>query len=90
MHTEQASKPHGEYHGGTVVRGASVRVSGDPARVGVPGHPHPPGASEGGEPRIEIIRNGDVIEAIDIVCGCGQHIRLHCLYAGATVNEKGK
>ena len=85
MHAEQASKPHGEFHSGTVVRGTSVRVSSDPARVGVPGQ-HALAVGEKGtgeersEPRIEIIRSGDVIQAIDVVCGCGQHIRLHCHY----------
>jgi hypothetical protein len=75
MHAEQARKAHSEFHSGTVVRGTCVRVSGDPARVGIPGHEAP-----AGEPRIEIIRSGDVIQAIDIHCGCGQHLRLQCLY----------
>lgn len=74
MHVEQAARPHAEFHGGTVVRGTCVRVSGDPARVGVPGH------EAAAEPRIELVRSGDVIQAIDIFCTCGQHIRLHCLY----------
>lgn len=74
MNGEQAARPHGEFPSGTVVRGTCVHVSNDSARVGLPG-PKPPA-----EPRIEIIRSGDVIQAIDIHCGCGQHIRLHCLY----------
>lgn len=74
MQGEQASRPHGDFHSGTVVRGTRVRVSSDSARVGVPGQ------EPAAEPRIEIIRNGDVIQAIDIHCGCGQHLRLHCLY----------
>jgi hypothetical protein len=74
MPSEQASRLHGEFHAGTVVRGTSVRLSNDSARVGVPGQEPPP------EPRIEIIRSGDVIQAIDVICGCGQHIRLHCRY----------
>jgi hypothetical protein len=74
MHGELISRMHGESHSGTVVRGTCVRVSSDTARVGVPGQ------EPIAEPRIEIIRNGDVIQAIDILCGCGQHIRLHCLY----------
>lgn len=74
MYGEQVGKPHAEFHAGTVVRGRCVRVSGDPARVGVPGQEPP------AEPRIDVIRDGEVIQAIDIFCGCGQHIRLHCLY----------
>jgi hypothetical protein len=56
-----------------VVPGTSVRLGGTPARVGAPA-PLP------AEPSIEVVRAGDVIQAIDIVCVCGQHIRLHCLY----------
>lgn len=74
MHSEQASRVSGELHAGAVVRRTCVRVSSDSARVGVPGQEPPP------EPRIEIIRSGEVIQAIDIICGCGQHIRLHCHY----------
>jgi hypothetical protein len=80
MHSESVLTPHG----GTVVRGSSVRVSGDPARVGVPGPaafiPQAGGESKPSEPRIEIIKDGEVIQAIDIVCSCGQHIRLNCVY----------
>ena len=75
MHGETVHKPHGEFHAGSVVRGTSVRVSGDRTRIGVPGQ------EVGAEPRIEMIRDGDVIQAIDIVCGCGERIRLHCLYS---------
>ena len=80
MHSESVLTAHG----GTVVRGSSVRVSGDPARVGVPSPaafiPQAGGAEKTTEPRIEIIKDGEVIQAIDIVCSCGQHIRLNCHY----------
>ena len=56
-----------------LVPGTNVRLSDVPARVGAP-EPRPP------EPVIELVRTGEVVRAIDIVCGCGQHIRLHCLY----------
>lgn len=62
-----------EHPGRGVVPGTCVRVSAVPARVGAP--PAVPA-----EPTIELIRSGEVVRAIDIVCGCGQHIRLHCLY----------
>jgi hypothetical protein len=68
----------GEFHTATLVRGTCVHVSGDRTRVGDPGQ------EPAAEPRIELIRSGDAIQAIDIICGCGQHIRLHCIYA-ATV-----
>jgi hypothetical protein len=56
-----------------VVPGTYVRLGGMPARVGAP-------APVVAAPTIELIRSGEVVQAIDIVCSCGQHIRLHCLY----------
>jgi hypothetical protein len=74
MHSEQGNRMHSEIHAGTVVRGTCVRVSSDSARVGLPGQ------EPDAEPRIEVHRSGNVIQAIDIICGCGQQIRLHCRY----------
>lgn len=56
-----------------LVSGTNVRLSDVPARVGAPDQTPP-------EPAIELVRTGEVVRAIDIVCGCGQHIRVHCLY----------
>jgi hypothetical protein len=33
-------------------------------------------------PRIELVREGDVIRAIEVTCSCGEKIRLHCVYEG--------
>jgi len=74
MHGEPADRMCGEVHAGAVVRGTCVRLSSDSARVGVPGQ------GPMAEPRIEVLRSGELIQAIDIFCGCGQHIRLHCRY----------
>jgi hypothetical protein len=84
MYPEQTLKPRGEVRANTVIRGASVRVGGDPARIGIPGQcagEHAEPAESAKEPRIEIVRSGEIIQAIDIFCGCGEHIRLHCLYS---------
>lgn len=56
-----------------LVAATSVRVSDVPARVGPPESPP-------ARPTVELVRNGGVVQAIDIVCPCGQHLRLHCLY----------
>ena len=56
-----------------LVPGTSVRLSDIPARVGAP-------EQTPAEPTVELVRSGEVVRAIDIVCSCGQHIRLHCLY----------
>ena len=65
-----------EAGGRGVVSGKLVRVSGEPALVGAPlacGAP--------GHPTVEMIRDGDVLRAIDIVCKCGTRMRLRCIYS---------
>lgn len=57
-----------------IIPGRCVRLSGESARVSVPRH------GSNGEPHVELIRDGEVIQAIDITCPCGQHIRLRCVY----------
>lgn len=57
-----------------IIPGKLVRVTGESVRVDVP---HQDGAHE---PRIDLVRDGDVIQAIDVTCGCGRKIRLKCLY----------
>jgi hypothetical protein len=56
-----------------VVPGQYVRLAGA-ARVAVPG------AESAAQPVVELLREGDVVRAIDITCACGQHIRLRCVY----------
>ena len=47
-------------------------------KVGVP-------AGNGcGEPRIEVVRDGDVVCAIDVHCACGEQIRIVCNYETAS------
>ena len=60
--------------GGAVVPGRCVKVVGEAARVGIPGQ------DSRAEPHIELIRDGDLIQAVDVTCSCGQRIRLRCLY----------
>jgi hypothetical protein len=56
-----------------VIPSQCVRLSDETAHVGVPRR----GA---GEPKIDLIRAGDKILAIDVTCTCGQRIRLRCDY----------
>jgi hypothetical protein len=60
-----------------LIPGRLVRVSGEAARVGAPVPCDAPG-----EPRVELIREGETLRAIDVICTCGQRIRLRCVYAG--------
>ena len=48
-----------------------VRLAQERARVGAPGSaPH--------EPQIVLIRDGDTVHAIEVVCTCGKTIRMNC------------
>jgi hypothetical protein len=60
-----------------LVPGRHVRLSGEYAKVCIPGQPGQPAKAE---PRVEVIRDGDVIQAIEVTCGCGQRVRIRCLY----------
>lgn len=42
--------------------------------VGVPSDEH------SDETSIELVRHGDVIQAIDVTCECGRKIRIRCVY----------
>jgi hypothetical protein len=71
---EASESSAARYGSRSVIPGRCVQVSGETARVGVPG------AAAQSEPKVELIRQGDVIQAIDVTCTCGQRIRLRCVY----------
>ena len=71
---EAVERVAGEHNIRGVVPGQWVRVTSETARVTVPGQGTP------GEPRVELITQGDVIQAIDLTCTCGEKIRLRCIY----------
>jgi hypothetical protein len=64
----------GECRAKGIVPGHCVQMGRESTRVVIPGQETP------GQPQVELIREGDVIRAIEIVCGCGQRIRLLCNY----------
>lgn len=68
--------PDGAGAGGAVVRAARIHVSGEAVRIGAP----VPEAFSG-EPVVELVRNGDVIQTIEITCPCGERINIRCEYA---------
>ena len=55
-----------------VVRGTSIRVAEDSSVVG---RPRTREASKP-ESKIELIRENGVIRGVEVVCGCGERIRL--------------
>jgi hypothetical protein len=65
----------GEESSRGVIPGHLVRLSGEGARVGAPTIFQPTC-----EPKLELIRDGDILRAIDVTCTCGKRIRLRCVY----------
>lgn len=59
-----------------MVPAARVRVSGESVPIGTPR----PGESRG-EPKIQLVREGGVIRAIEVICACGELIRIRCEYS---------
>ncbi len=59
----------------TVLPAQRVRVLDEAAQVVVPGQAVRP------EPQVHLIRDGNTVQAIEVVCSCGQRIRLKCVYA---------
>ena len=76
-------KQEGEPLRWAVIPGSSVRVSEETAPVGAPR------SAPVGAPHVELIRDGDVIRAIDVTCSCGQRIRLRCSYPGEETSNPG-
>lgn len=61
-----------------VVPGPCVEITGH--SVAVPSGGGAPLRKPTGQPTVQLIRDGDVVRAVEIVCGCGQKIRLKCVY----------
>lgn len=59
---------------GAVVAASRVVLADEPVRIGGP-------AGGPGEPRVHLVREDGVIRAIDVVCACGERIRVRCEYA---------
>jgi hypothetical protein len=58
-----------------VLSSNSVKFRTDSVRIGAGIHSH-----ESSNPKVEIIRDGDTIIAIEVICSCGERIRLLCDY----------
>lgn len=60
-----------------VIASRSVALSNDVVRVGRPGCEV---AAAHGQQSVEVIRLGDRVQAIDVVCACGERTRIRCVY----------
>jgi hypothetical protein len=59
---------------GNVIPAAHVRLVPEPTRVSIPGD------SCADEPQVNLIRDGDTVRAIEVVCTCGKRVVLNCVY----------
>ena len=60
--------------GSLVVSGVRVRVSGAVVRIG------PVRPTDAPTPEVRVVRDGDVIRTIQVVCTCGERIAIRCEY----------
>jgi hypothetical protein len=58
-----------------IVPADRVRVSGEAVPIGAPRR-----VESRGEPKIQLVREGGVIRAIEVICSCGELIRIRCDY----------
>ena len=57
-----------------IVPGSRVRQSSELAPVGLPRQVDEHGAT------VELVKEGDLVRAIDVTCACGQKTRVWCVY----------
>ncbi len=75
-----AGKGEGEHTHPGIIPGQLVHVTGEAVRVAIPTGETTASPPASGEPHIELIREGDVVQAIEVTCTCGRKIRLRCAY----------
>ena len=61
--------------GSSVIPAARVRVSEESIPIGAPR-----GGDAQREPKVQLVREGGVIREIDVICSCGEVIRIRCDY----------
>lgn len=59
----------------TVLPGHRIVQTTEVTRIGAP---HASAATT--HPQVELIREGDVVKAIDVTCACGEKLRIWCSY----------
>jgi hypothetical protein len=59
--------------GAPVVPAARVRVTAEAVRVGAP-------RTAAAEPQVQVVREGDLVRAIEVTCPCGACVRIVCEY----------
>lgn len=67
METLKKDSAHG------LVPSHCVRLAQERMLLSPPGH-------DDSEPQIILIRDGDVVRAIEVVCTCGKRVRMNCVF----------
>lgn len=64
-----------------VIKKGALNLSTTPVRLGEGAEPAPAAAPTGSrEPVINVRRQGDLIEALEVTCPCGNHMVIETLY----------
>jgi hypothetical protein len=50
--------------------------------AGVTSHAAPPVTSAGSHPTVEVVKEGDKVVRLVVVCSCGERVDIECLYPG--------
>jgi hypothetical protein len=72
MPFSKVARPH--LHANNVIPASHIRLGAEPVALCVPG------LQPSEQPQVNLIREGDVVRAIEIVCTCGKRIVLNCVY----------
>jgi hypothetical protein len=72
MPLHSLSRPH--LPTSNVIPASDIRLGAEPVALFIPGQ------RPCNEPRVNLIRDGDVVRAIEVICTCGERVVLTCVY----------
>ncbi len=67
-------------HRSAVIKKNVARFAETPVRLGENAEPPPVEAPRPREPVVDVRRRGELIEAIEVTCTCGNHMLIEALY----------
>ena len=76
---------------GRVLKAERVELTLTPRTVGDTagsGQGAPTPGSPDDDIQVSLRRNGDLVEAIEVVCPCGRHVEVECLYDPADMDPE--
>jgi hypothetical protein len=57
-----------------VIRASDIRLGAEPVALCIPGQ------EPCEEPKVTLLRDGDAVRAIEVICPCGKRLVLTCVY----------